>query len=234
MIDTRLGLSMEVKDDRIKSNRLLVDCLLDLIESHKPKCFIEIGAYSADFSRRIKSLYTDAKSYAFEANPYNFSYFSKKYDFNNIGVNYINMAISEKIGSIKFNIQKNIMGADIDPIAGNNSILERNREGVDYESVEVDSSSVFDFVFKNKIEDDICLWIDVEGAGEQVLKGCNGIFDKVMFVFIEVEEERYWKEQWLESDVRTFLENNDFILFARDGEYAHQYNQIYINKRILA
>ena len=230
--DTRLGITMD-KEGRKKSNKLLIEYFLDIIEKNKPTCTMEIGAFSAEFTRDIKIKYPEVKTFAFEANPYNFEFFSKKYEFEKKEINYINKAISDKEEIVTFNIQIKINDREIDRIRGNNSIIERNQENTDYEKVSVNATSLSDFIKENSLENEkIILWVDVEGANEKLLKGSKNILDKVDMIFIEVEEKQYWKDQWLESDVNDFLTKNNFNLIARDGEYEFQYNQIYINKNI--
>lgn len=229
MIDTRIGLDMSLKEDRVKSNKILVDSFFQIIENIKPTCIFEIGAFSAEFSRNFKSKYPEIKSYAFEANPYNFNHFNKLFKFNDLDIKYINMAISDRTDVISFLIQKKINDIDISPIRGNNSLMYRTSGNIEYEEVKVNSISLVDFIEMNSILDDfIVLWIDCEGYNEFVLKGCKDILNKVYAIFIEVEENTFWENQWLEKDVRNFLTNNGFTLFARDGEYEKQYNQIYL------
>lgn len=232
--DTRNGLSMEKKEDRDLSNKILVEYFFELIKKNTPTCSIELGAFSADFSRNIKNKYNNMKVFAFEANPYNFEFFSEKYEFDKLGIEYINKAVSDKEEVLNFNIQRKIKDRELSPIRGNNSIMERNQENTDYENVLVNTISISNFVIENQIESErIVLWVDVEGANEKALKGCEKILDKVSLIFIEVEEKEYWINQWLENNVRDFLTSNNFVLVARDGEYEHQYNQIYINQNII-
>lgn len=229
MIDTRVGLNMNVKEDRFKSNKILVDNFFQIIDDIKPTCVFEIGAFSAEFSRNIKNKHPEIKSFAFEANPYNFKHFNELLKFEDLGINYINKAISDKSDEVNFLIQKRINDTEISPIRGNNSIMSRNSENIEYEEVKVASISLSDFIKENSIVDDtIALWIDCEGYNEFVLNGCKEILNRVYAIFIEVEEKNFWKDQWLEEDVRNFLTNNGFHLFSRDGEYERQYNQIYL------
>lgn len=229
MIDTRLNLNMNLKEDRITSNKILVDYLFIIIDEINPTFSIEIGAFSAEFSKKIKNTYPKIESYAFEANPYNFSYFLKEYNYEKNGINYINMAISDSNDEIEFKIQKEINGKEVNPVRGNNSIMDRIQENTKYEILKVNSTSLDIFVSENKINlKNVILWIDVEGANEKVLKGCEKILDFVSIIFIEVEEKEYWEGQWLERNVYDFLTKRGFNLIARDGEYISQYNEIYI------
>lgn len=221
------GLDIQNAEHRKKSNVLLVDYFFELLNILQPTCSFEIGAFSAEFSRKLKSLYPNILSYAFEANTYNHKYFLQKHSFT--GVDYINKAISDKDEKIIFNIQKTINGVEIDPIRGNNSILERVSAGIEYEKVEVDAISLSSFVNANNLHRErIVLWLDVEGAIKQVLTGCSDVLNNVDIIFVEVEDIKFWKDQWIQEDVYKFLIERGYTLIAKDQEYLKQYNQIYI------
>lgn len=104
--DTREGLDLNKSEDRKQSNILLVEYFFDLIQQIPIKCSFEIGAFSAEFSRKLKALYSDVNVFAFEANPYNYNHFTKTQDFN--GIQYLNKAVSDTNGTIEFKIQKTI------------------------------------------------------------------------------------------------------------------------------
>ena len=227
--DTSSGLDIQQAEYRKKSNDILVAYFFDLLQKIQPTCSFEIGAFSAEFSRRLKKIYPDIHAYAFEANPYNHKHFSQKYSFE--GINYINKAVSDQDGKLIFNIQKSINDVYIDPIRGNNSILERVSAGIEYDKVEVDAISLTSFVrINNLCTQKMALWLDVEGAIEQVLKGCQSMFDNIDIIFVEVEDIKFWKDQWVQEDVYKFLIEHGYTLIAKDQEYLKQYNQIYIKK----
>lgn len=192
----------------------LADKFISLQEKIKPDIYIEVGAFDAEFSRTIYSKIPNAKIWAFEANPY---VHSKNYPI--LGIEYINKAVSDRVGSIEFEIQK-----DVQPDAVNNSIMKRN-EDKPYEYIMVESITLNDILseFSN-----ICLWIDCEGANREVLLGASEILSKVSSIFIEVEQIEYWKDQWLDTDVIGYLESFGFKLIDRDYQYPGQYNCIFI------
>jgi FkbM family methyltransferase len=232
MLDTRNNLDLKIREERDLSNKLLVEHLFKIIEEIKPKFSFEIGAFSADFSKKIKNKFPNMSVYAFEANPYNFSHFNGKFKYKENDINYINMAISDLDGEVDFNIQRKINGKEINTVRGNNSIMNRIHNSTEYDIVKVKSTSMDKFISINNINiSNSILWIDVEGATEKVLKGCEKVLNYVSVIFIEVEEKEFWENQWLEKDVNYFLRKNQFELIARDGEYEYQYNQIYINKK---
>lgn len=224
--DTREGLDLNKPEDRKQSNVLLVEYFFSLIEELPISCSFEIGAFSAEFSRKLRNLRSDINVFAFEANPYNYEHFTKKENFNNI--QYINKAVSNVNGTVEFKLQKTFNGVELNPIRGNNSLFEKNSTSIVYNTIEVESIRLSDFVINNNLQNlATVLWIDVEGASQLVLEGCVDVLPQTELIFIEVEEHNFWKNQWLESDVNLFLTNHGFKLIARDGEYGKQYNQIY-------
>jgi hypothetical protein len=77
------------------------------------------------------------------------------------------------------------------------------------------------------------MWIDVEGATEQVLSSSNKTLKQVDSIFIEVEDFKFWQDQWLAEDVIKFLVSQDFIPIARDYEYEKQNNYIFIKSKLM-
>lgn len=224
--DTRREVYIDQPEGRNKSAKLLTDYFLKLIKTRNITCAIEVGAYSANFSKKIKIKLPDAKVFAFEANPYNYDFFTKKYIYTDI--NYINKAVTHINDKVIFNIQTTIKGVEVSPIRGNNSILKKTCDDIQYREIEIESITLNSFIYNNNlINEKIALLIDAEGANHQILEGCKDILDIVDLIFIEVEEFCYWKNQWLESDVNLFLTTNGFTLVGRDGVAGKQYNQIY-------
>lgn len=194
--------------------------------------FIEAGAYEGETSRLIQSLLPNANVYAFEANKYNYLHFKDL--FKNSKANYLNLAVSDKNDIISFNIQKTKKGKYIDKIKGNNSILLRNEDEVDYENILVQSITL-DNYFKNKIKynDNIALWMDLEGIAYQALEGSFNILKNVYAIKIEVESYQYWKNQKLNTDVTKLLLTHGFFEIMCDFETSNQFNILFCKKNVI-
>jgi FkbM family methyltransferase len=198
----------------------------------KSDCFFEIGAFEADFSRKMKSIFPNSKVYAFEASPYCYD----NYKNLNTSIEYLNVAISDKEGEIDFTLQdKNLSDqSEIEKIRGNNSILDRNDDTILYKKISVKSTTFDLFVEKESLENlSTSLWIDVEGANKNVLQGSKNFLKNVQSLLIEVEDFEYWKNQWLSADVDQFLKSFGFLPIVRDFEDNNQYNIVYINSMLL-
>lgn len=200
----------------------------------KPKCCFEIGAFDAMFSVQMKKIVPGIRAVAFEANPYNYEYIKKKEYILESGVEYIHSAVSDVVGKVSFYVQRSRNGRSMSLVRGNNSMLERNEDGMDYEMVEVESTTIDAFFDSEKINGlNAAVWIDVEGATESVLKGGKCSIKNFGTILIEVEDDEKWKNQWLSMDVVKFLLDNNFSPVARDFEYSSQYNILFCNNNII-
>ena len=196
----------------------LVELFFDSVKTCSPNEFLEIGCFKAEFSIRLRKFLQECKVTAFEANPYNY----KKYHdaITTAGVNHVHSAVSNKEGKITFKLQNK------DFNVGNNSILERTRDPIKgYVDVEVDCIKIDSFT--DKQSKDICIWIDAEGVGYEVLLGAKETLKKTKYVIIEVEEIQYWKKQKIDADVYALMSEMGFKPIARDQEYSKQYNILF-------
>ena len=194
------------------SDKAMLQTFINIQKIMLPSVSIEVGAYDADFSKSMVGIAKEI--WAFEASPYVY----EKFKHIN-GINYINAAISNESGFVDFEIQKNEH-----KLISNNSIMKRNDKSAK-EYIQVESKTINDLFYDKK---NITLWIDCEGANEQVLTGASKVLPNVNSIFIEVETAKYWKNQWIESDVKKYLENFGFRLSMSEPQYINQYNQIYI------
>jgi FkbM family methyltransferase len=197
----------------------LVDFFLTKIKENRPSHFYEIGCFSAEFSKRLLKEF-DCDITAFEANPHNYKKFKESIEA--AGINFIHSAITNTNKPLSFKIQN---GRETE---GNNSILNRiksPRKGYTDVSVKCSKLDEYDTGITSA-----GLWIDAEGVGYEVLEGAQSILEKTKYVFIEVEEIKYWVNQKLDSDIISFMRSKGFTPIARDREYKHQDNIIFEKK----
>lgn len=228
-------------EGRRYSHTALVDMFYDLQSFIRPKTFIEFGAFDAGFSRKIRALHPNSKVVAFEANPYNFKHFTSEFDFDKNGIEYKHLAISDRDnGSINFQIQRKRSGVDASPIKGDDSLLKRNvsdphevYKDIEYETVAVDTMTLDGFFNDAQFGlDDFGAWIDVEGALQSALAGASKTLARTHSLIVEVEEKPFWSGQWLATDVERFLADLGFFPIARDFEFEHQYNMIFVKDAV--
>ncbi len=218
--------------ERHRSNEDLISLFYMLQDRIHPDLTVEIGAFNAKFSIEMKR--RGFRAIAFEASPHNYEFFRKDPDLASSGVEYLHTAISRKDGFIDFQVQRKIDGVDADPVRGNNSILFRNRDGIEYETASVPSASLTGFFQAHGLEGkSFSAWIDVEGAIGDVLDGAEAVLNSCLTLLLEVEQHRFWRDQRLATDVMDHLIRRNLIPVARDFEYAHQYNLICVRRELL-
>lgn len=196
---------------------LLFNDFLEIQRKLKPALSIEVGAYDAQFSRYMVAVTPEI--YAFEANPLVYARYKDM-----PRVNYQNLAISDVSGFVDFEIQ-----TDAGELASNNSIMNRN-DNTPKRYVKVPSRTLNELFAGRKR---IALWIDCEGASQQVLTGADKVLPNVDSIFIEVERQEFWKNQWLEDDVRSYLNDFGFVMISSRDQYVNQANQIYVRKEYI-
>jgi FkbM family methyltransferase len=229
-------------EDRKFSCTTLVELFVDLQRFIRPKAFVEFGAFDANFSQMIRPLHPLSKVIAFEANPHNYKYFTSKIDYRAQNIEYNHLAISDRDGgTIDFHVQTSRAGVEAPPVKGDDSLLKRNvSENYDayketqYEICPVDTVRLDTFLCDAQFGlDDFSAWVDVEGALRTALAGAEKTLSRTRSIFIEVEERPFWSGQWLAPDVEKFLEQFGLIPIARDFEYYHQYNMIFVTKEVM-
>lgn len=200
--------------------KLYYDCVLKI----KPTYFCELGAREASASLFLSKNLNNCQFFAYEANPYVYEKYKTKINKQNEKINYINLAISDHSGLIKFYIQNN-KPKDV----GNNSLLERNNTK-EYEILNIQCNKLDDIIYNDKSS--YALWIDVEGCGYEVLIGADKILNQTEIIIIEVESVRFWKNQKLDTDIGSLLTDKGFIPLAYDNQYYDkQYNVIFIKNK---
>lgn len=216
--------------ERNRSARDLQQLFYGLQRVLQPTLFLEAGAYDATASQKVRTLCPDAKIVALEANPYNHKALSEATDYREVGIDYLNLAASDSVGSISFKIQSSKGGEPIPLQSEKNSILARTEQGITYEEVNVASTTIDT---QTESFDRISLWIDVEGASRQVLTGASASLSRTITALIEVEINPFWENQWLCLDVCRFMGSKGFIPVARDFEYWQQFNVLFIHRHTM-
>ena len=204
----------------IKDNGSLSDTFLKMQNVIVPDLCIEVGAHAAEFSNYMSKQF-NINSIAFEAGK---EIYEKYKDTMESLVSYVNCAISDNDGEATFFVH-------------NSSTMSNNgiKRVTFMESVPVNKVSCYKldtYIQKYQFEN-VCLWIDVEGANKEVLLGAKETLKKVSSIFIETEDLSIWKDQWLTKDVELYLEGLDFKKILSEDVYEHQKNIIFINTNMV-
>lgn len=209
------------------------DTFIDLCDSVAPTVTVEVGAHEGTFSRIMKEHWPGATCVAFEANPHVY----EKYDaaLTELGVDYRHLAISEVDGTVDLSIPT-LLKDRPRPLTNRVASLGRHRKLQDSETATVPSRPL-DLALPLTDEDRVVAWIDVEGANETVLKSGRDVLSRTSLVFIEVESETTWHDQWLDLDVHRFFAEIGMVPLFRDVQKQarrHQHNVAYARPEIAA
>lgn len=193
----------------------MLNLYIEMQKEIKPTLSIEVGAFDADYSKRMSNL--GVECYAFEASPFVYSRFK-----NDMGdIKYINKAVSDQTGTIQFE-----MITEQDPRQiGHNSIKNRNAQ-TSYTYMDIEAVTLNSF-FRDRRGARISLWIDCEGANREVLTGASGILPSVESILIETEDYPFWKDQWLHDDVVKYLSTYGFEIVHQKPALVHQRDVIF-------
>ncbi len=226
LLQTAAHYDLHSREDRAASQRWLYQLFGRLItRAMKPELVLELGAFSAEFSRAHRVQLPDAEFHAFEANPYNYERFRPRVEA--AAVAYHHLAIGETVGTCRFNMARRRDGREIDPGRGNNSLRTKPAD-IEYEPVSVAMVSVDHFVAERGLQDrPTALWVDLEGCAYEGLCGAARTLENTQLIFVEVEDEAFWTGQKLSGDVRRLLMGAGFVPLARDFQTKRQYNMIY-------
>lgn len=217
------------------TNENLIKLFKTLQSVLRPQVCLEMGAYEASFSVFMAKTYPGTLCYAFEANPHNHASFHDRVARECPQVKYMLLAVADRTGHVKFSLQDRVKStnADVSRVRGNNSIVQRNDARLTYTEVTVPSTTWDDFVAAHSLQKPTCVWIDVEGAQRLILPRGARSLEHVQTILIEVETHSYWKDQWLQADVLSFLNSHGFTCVARDFEFPKQFNYVFVKNSLL-
>jgi FkbM family methyltransferase len=232
MLATAAKYNLDRKKHRAASNAALIKLFFTLAKLADIDLFVEAGAKEATASRRAATTFEKARVVAFEANPYN----HRRYKSANTeaGIEYLPYALTDHPGPITFNVLRDDTGK---PVAnGRSSLLKRTKQGDEqrgFEDVTVEGVTLDGF-FAGHPFDRAAMWVDVEGACRMVLGGARDVLARTAVLIVEVEEINWWGEgHWLREQVVSYLYDLGLVPVARDFEYPHQYNIVFVRAELL-
>lgn len=207
----------------------LVELFFALVDTSGAGRFVEAGAKDAGASVRAVNGCGIKRVHAFEANPYTYRRFAESVVSE--GVDYRNAALANGSNSVEFLVRLSLDGT---PMAdGQGSMLVRPDHDPGYQTVVVDATSL-DAEFADDERISTALWIDVEGASSEVLRGGHRVLEATDVVHIEVEERVAWEgQEWLHLDVVEYLGRAGLIPVARDLQSRYQFNVVFASRRLL-
>jgi len=179
-----------------------------LLRNLKVSLVFDIGSRDGLQSLQIRKSLPNAKIIAFEANPANYHYMTKNRMINKNNIEIHNLAMTNYNGNATFNIYKDYK-ADL---SGLSSLYKRDDLELD-KSIEVKTRRLDDFVIeRNLIDNNIGLWIDVEGAEFQVLEGIVKLKEKICIIHVEVGSKIIFEsEQRTKNELLKLMNSYGFV-----------------------
>jgi len=195
-----------------------------------PTIGLEIGAHEASFSSWLKEASPATRCLAFEANPY----VAEKHRDRvaAAGVEYRHLAVGPTNGPAQLVIPTSVRNKER-RLSNRMASLSQHTETDSAETVEVESVRLDDFLALGP-DDRLVAWVDVEGATEVVLGSGPEVLRRTSLIYIEVEREAKWHDQWLDVDVARHLAGLGFVPIARDAQRPHQYNVVFASADLAA
>jgi FkbM family methyltransferase len=212
---SRSKIKAQLGQRKDRSMRRMFDGLLT---SLNPDIICDIGSLDGAESAHFRKILPTAQIYLFEASKSNFDEFIRpRQDLH--GVTIENLAISDRDGLAFFNE----MVLPDDPtnafwMRGAGSLLSRT-DGYETRSVEVDAVRLDSYFSAQLAEDkNFILWIDIEGAVQQLFAGGDGVIRNTLALRVEVERKTFWEGEMLAPEIISYLETRDFSLFGESSE----------------
>ena len=191
----------------------------------------DVGAFDGAHAKRFRR--AGLRVMAFEANPHCFAALASDRSINAAGIRLVNAAAWNKNETVRFHVVTSADKWRGSPRTSIGSVLERvpgygleTREAVAATGVRLDGVLAAE-------AGPIALWIDVEGAGYEVIEGIAGIRDRVCVINIEIETQSYWQQQRLGTDVVAALRELQFTPIARGPGGDQQFDVMLVNDRWL-
>jgi FkbM family methyltransferase len=206
----------------------LFDKIIDIV---KPGVIAEIGAFEASFAKKMHATYKDSRIFAFEANPRVFERFAN--EFCAEGISYIHVAVGASTGTATIHIPDQIANSAMPFVNRMASLKVVGLRDSKTTPVEVPIDTLDNLLEAEKLTRRCALWIDVEGAVDQVLDGAAKTLAKTDLLICELESSQVWENQILGKDIRNRLEDLGFSIVSRDCQKWFQYNAIFVNKKTL-
>jgi FkbM family methyltransferase len=210
--------------------KLLDQLLEEIIEELRPDLILEVGAFEASFSQKMKRIYPEATVIALEANPRVFEHFHSTIE--ETGVKYKHVAAAASSGIVDIHIPTIIAGKDMPRVGRMGSLLEVGLRDSVTEKVSVPCDAI-DNILQEEIFAKGCIWIDVEGLLKQVLDGATGTVARCDILYAEMEISPVWKGQTLAHENISRLESLGFELVARDCQKWFQFNALFLRKGLV-
>lgn len=168
--------------------------------------FLDVGSLDGRESFAVEARFPSLKCIAFEPNPRNIALIQQEIARRNSRLDLRTVAVGKEDGTVSFYTRTPLNSRNY----GASSVLKFASESRNDEfatsAIEVPIHRL-DAIEPIPSHEKIALWIDVEGAGYQVLEGLAGIAPKVQLVHMEVETRSLFEDGKLATDVMQIMKS---------------------------
>lgn len=206
---------------------------LNLLRMLRPSLVLDVGSMDGSDSIRFRHMAPKSKVIAFEANPYNYAKMQSNPRFAQLNIEVRNKLVSSKVEKGKFYISKGaVAGKNSGNMGTSSSMMPVNASDV-AEEIEVDTTRLDEIISNASMSDDwVAMWIDVEGAGYEVLSSVVGKKQQLALLHIEVELAEFWVGQKLKNDVIQLANELGLVLLAASDNDKQQ-DLVFVNAGLL-
>lgn len=196
-----------------------------LVARLRPDVVLEIGAHDGSFSRRMKSALPHSEVIAVEANPEVHS--KHKPHLEQAGVVYMQKCVSASTGVVELRVPlkkgkaANTMGSILPDLRAK-SVRTHIVEAIPLDSL-----------LEGRAGATNAIWLDVEGAIGEVLKGGTDVFAGCQALYCELEAEQRWTGQALDEQIIAQLSAFDLRPMIRDIQRDWQYNAVFVKSGLI-
>lgn len=230
-IDTTSAVKKNFGQEKILKTKYL---FLNLLRMFRPGLILDVGSMDGSDSIRFRRMSPLSKIIAFEANPYNFKKMQNNSRLAQLNIEVRNRLVSSKAEKGKFYISKGaVAGKNSGNMGTSSSMMPVNDADV-AEVIEVDTTRLDEIIKNESLPAGwVAMWIDVEGAGYEVLSSVVGAKQQIALLHIEVELAEFWVGQKLKNDVIQLANELGLVLLA-GSENDKQQDLVFINAKLLS
>jgi FkbM family methyltransferase len=187
----------------------------------------DVGAHHGETTIKYNNLFKNCRIYSFEPFIESFKILSDAVK-NNKNVSTFNMAIGNKVGEVKFYVNK---------FSATNSLLPSHIEGSKawgediltiVETVNVNSTTIDDFIQKEGIDKIDILKLDTQGTEYLIIDGAFQAIKKhkIILIYMEILIMQTYHGQKQFDEILTLLRVNGFKLFNMYNYSSNQFGEL--------
>lgn len=232
--------------ENIASKR--IKYLINKIDLNSIKFIMDIGSWHLKQTIEMSIIFPNAVIHAFEPNPKTYELCLKVRDSlpeslkNRIFVHKI--AFSDSTGQADFYVLDESKTDSLNEGIASLNLLSEKMDGAllndkwIQKKISVDTDTIDNWCFNNKIVPIDLIWMDVQGAELKVLNGANTVIKSVKAVCTEVGVVPYYENHSLKNDVDEYFFKNSFcelkeafLKTSWSSDIAAEADVIYVNKK---